>query len=79
VEALGSPDWLLVGVPEDGGPALLQHLPAFGAGQIMMLDLRPPPRRSRGPVTRIAHWVDQARLAGLPVMGVAPQVSVRFE
>ncbi len=71
-------DWLMVGVPEEGGEAVMEFLPAFGAAQVMVLDLRPP-ERSGKITTRIARWVDQLKTAGLPAMGVAPQVSVRFE
>jgi len=78
VATFSGADWLMVGVPDEGGAALLEHLDAFEAKQLMVLDLRPP-QKSNKISTHIALWVDQLKSAGLPVMGVAPQVSVRFE
>ena len=71
-------DWLLIGVPEEGGAAILEHVAAFGAQHLMVMDLRAP-KKGNKITTHIALWVDQLKTAGLPVMGVAPQVSVRFE
>ncbi len=78
VEQFAGADWLLVGVPEGGGPSVVEHLPAFCAAQVVILDMRPPQRTNKI-TTHIALWVDQLKTAGLPVMGVAPQVSIRFE
>jgi hypothetical protein len=71
-------DWLLVGIPDEGGAAVIEHIAAFGAKNLLVMDLRPPARSSKI-TTHIALWVDQLKTAGLPVMGVASQVSVRFE
>lgn len=78
VEQFSGADWLLVGVPDEGGSALLAHIAAFAPKQLMVMDLRAP-QKSGKITTHIALWVDQLKTAGLPVMGVAPQVSVRFE
>jgi len=78
VSRFSGADWLLVGVPDEGGAAVLAHVGAFAAKQLLVMDLRPP-RKSNKITTHIALWVDQLKTMGLPVMGVAPQVSVRFE
>jgi hypothetical protein len=74
----GGADWLLVGVPEEGGAGVVEHVGAFGATRLMLADIRPP-KRSNKIITHIALSVDQLKTSGHPVMGVAPQVSVRFE
>lgn len=80
VAAFGAPEWLVVGLPWGDSDALVEHLPGFSGGRVLVTELVNGERRELGLPTELVTPVrDRLVAVGVQAHVFATQTSYRFE